>query len=161
MLASQSLEIGHRDSWQLARALDRPSLSLLRDVVSRMEREEVAEQPQDPEQATSAPEPSGELLRADFSWPTDRVLRRIRALAPIPGLALELEGVRFFVTRAAARDNYLEALRPGEAAESSGEVVIRTGDGAISIQSAISAADGEPLDLKELAERIASHYRPV
>lgn len=136
VIASRPLAVGARDAWQLARALDRPSLALLRETASRFARGEVpGEAPQDHRRATWAPEPSGEELRVDFGWTTERVLRRIRALAPTPGLALEVEGVPLFVTRAEPAAEYVEALLPGEA-QLQGSLLLRTGDGAIRVSGA-------------------------
>jgi methionyl-tRNA formyltransferase len=150
VIATRSLRIEGRNSWQLARALDRPSLELLRETVLRLARgERLAETVQDETQATLAPEPTGDALRADFGWTTERVLRRIRALAPTPGLALEVEGVPLFVTRAEAAATYIKALLPGEA-DISDALFLRTGDGAVRVvgayfpetdQTAESAAD--------------------
>ena len=136
MLGARSLRVGKRDAWQLARALDRPSLSLLRETVARLgRREAVAEVPQDERLATSAPEPSGDALKVDFGWTTERVLRRIRALSPTPGLALEVEGTPLFVTRAEPATDYVAALIPGEA-HISGALTLRTSDGAIQVTRA-------------------------
>jgi methionyl-tRNA formyltransferase len=89
MLAWRSLPSGSRDAWQLARALDRPSLALLRETTLRLARgEAVPAIRQDERGATWAPEPSGEALKVDFGWATERVLRRIRALSPTTGVAL-------------------------------------------------------------------------
>jgi methionyl-tRNA formyltransferase len=161
ILSREAIEIGERDSWQLARALDRPSLRCLRDVVKRIERGSIVEHAQNEADATWAPEPSGDALRCDFRWSTERVLRRVRALSPVPGLALSLAGVELFVTRADLTHDYPSALEPGEAAAFRGELVIRTGDGAIAIRAAADASEGEPVDIGKLRERIASHYRPV
>lgn len=134
VLAQRRLATGERDAWQLARALDRPSLQLLRDTVRRLSRgESLPGTPQDESQATWAAEPSGELLNVDWSWSTERVLRRIRALSPVPGLALELFGVRFFVTRASRAPLRPVALDPGEAA------LFRTPQG---LQPLLCTADG-------------------
>jgi len=136
MLARRSLPAGERDAWQLARALDRPALALLRETTSRLARGElVAEDPQDEQQATWAPEPSGDELRVDFGWATDRVLRRIRALSPTPGLALSVLDVDLFVTRAERETSYVAALFPGEA-HVSGHLSLRTADGAIRVTRA-------------------------
>jgi methionyl-tRNA formyltransferase len=85
-------------------------------------------------------------LRADFRWPTERVLRRIRALAPVPGLALEIHGVPFFVTRASPAEGP-PPLEPGEAAilgDPPCRVVVRTSDGAISVDAAVIGATDDP-----------------
>jgi methionyl-tRNA formyltransferase len=108
--------------------------------------------------ATAAPEPSGELLRVDFGWPTERVLRRVRALSPVPGVALSIRGVELFVTRASVAPAYPAALAPGEAHAATGGVVIRTADGAIRIDRAsIIDPDGDAVeqDATELSVLVA------
>ena len=116
MLGARSLPVGERDAWQLARALDRPSLALLRETVARLASGQApSELAQDERLATWAPEPNGAALRVDFGWTTERVLRRIRALSPTPGVALEVDGVALFVTRAERADRLSAALLPGEA----------------------------------------------
>ncbi len=143
VLLTESLLIGDRDAWQLARALDRPSLRLFVDAVRRIaEGERFDGERQDERRATSAPEPSGELLRVDWTWPTARVLRRVRALSPVPGLALQIRDVEFFVTRAETSTEFPVVLAPGEAAIHARGVVIRTGDGAVAVTRAV-VDDGE------------------
>jgi len=146
ILAQRRAEVGTRNAWQLARALDRPSLEALRAVVAGFARgERPARAPQDDAQATDAPEPDGALLRVHWRWPTVRVLRRIRALSPVPGLAIDLCGQPLFVTDAEAAARFVPALEPGEAALDNGDVAIRTGDGAIRIVRAVSG-EGGPLE---------------
>jgi methionyl-tRNA formyltransferase len=136
ILMQRTLEVGSRNAWQLARALDRPSLGTLREV-SRAFAEGRPPRGQDQDQAlvTLAPAPTGEGLRVDWTWPTCRVMRRIRALCPIPGLALELAGLPFIVVEARPCDDYPRALAPGEAFLGE-RLVLRTGDGAISVERA-------------------------
>lgn len=158
VLATEEIPIGDRDAWQLARALDRPSLRLLRRVVRDVAHGvEPAATRQDDARATWAPEPSGDSLRADFGWSTERVLRRIRALSPVPGLAIELRGVPLFVTRAESALEYPFALHPGEAAIAD-DVVIRTGDGAIRVTRAAvpddATGDALVLNGEELVLRV-------
>lgn len=158
------LPVGARNSWQLARALDRPALALLRRTVRRFATgEPLAEEAQDPDGASAAPEPAGELLRADFRWPTARVLRRIRALSPVPGLALELAAIPFFVTEARATSDFAVALAAGEAQIVGERLVLRTGDGALAVERAqLTTADDEAVDVggeqlaRVLAERLGS-----
>jgi methionyl-tRNA formyltransferase len=136
MLASRSIQVGERNAWQLARALDRPSLALLRETVGQFARGHApADQPQDERLATWAPEPSGDALKVDFGWATERVLRRIRALSPTPGVALEVEGVALFVTRAEPAASFVAALLPGEA-QLSDALTLRTSDGAVTVTRA-------------------------
>jgi methionyl-tRNA formyltransferase len=131
LLASETLDVGERNAWQLARALDRPSLRKLREVVGRLSRGPLAGEPQDPARITWAPEPDGEALRVDFRWRTSRVLRRIRALSPVPGVALSIRGVDVVVTEARAATSFPSVLHPGEAATTPAGVVVRTADGAV------------------------------
>ena len=149
VLLARSITIGERDSWQLARALDRPSLALLREVVAGYARGEPPEpQPQPLAAVTWAPEPDGEALRVSWAWPNERVLRRIRALSPVPGLALDLEGLEMFVTRAAPAKSFPSALEPGEAAivGAPPSLILRTGDGAIVVDRALLPAENDGPD---------------
>lgn len=159
VLYSETLPIGDRDAWQLARALDRPSLRLLRRAVRDIAHGEApAPVPQDESGATWAPVPEGDLLRADFQQSTERVLRRIRALAPDPGLALEIHGVRFTVTRAEPTQEFPAALEPGEAATTEFGVVVRTADGAVRVTRAtidVDGAESKTVDARGLGETIA------
>jgi methionyl-tRNA formyltransferase len=170
IVASERLPIGLQNAWQLARALDRPALALLRKSIARLAAGEALERaPQDERLASWAPEPTGDLLRVDWRWPTERVLRRIRALSPVPGLALELGGVRFFVTRACAAGDFPRALEPGEAGFVGGSrVVIRTGDAAIELEAVVlgpSEPDPEQraareIDGAELARLVQVSFVP-
>jgi methionyl-tRNA formyltransferase len=161
MLASRALTVGERDAWQLARALDRPSLSLLRETVARLARGEVVEeQAQDEHQATWAPEPSGAALKVDFGWATERVLRRIRALSPTPGVALSVLGVELFVTRAERTSDYVTALIPGEA-QVSEALTLRTGDGAVRVSRAFfPGAEEEASSAAEVVALLKRNGQP-
>jgi methionyl-tRNA formyltransferase len=157
VLGERRLPVGERDAWQLARALDRPSLELLREAVARLARgETLPEVAQDESLASWAPEPSGDELKVDFGWATERVLRRIRALSPTPGLALEVEGVPLFVTRAEPSAEFVAALLPGEA-HISDALTLRTGDGALRVTRAFFVdAETEatnPIDVASLLKR--------
>lgn len=158
-----SLPIGTRNAWQLARALDRPSLRLLRRTTRAFaEGRPPSGAPQDDRFATWAPEPDGAALRVDWSWPTSRILRRVRALSPVPGLALSVRGVRFFVTAAEATPDCPLALRPGEAAVLGERLVIRTGDSAIAVSRGVlnaedeESAASEELNAEQLARLVAA-----
>lgn len=136
ILAQRRLAVGARNAWQLARALDRPSLGALREVVGDFAAGcPRATTTQNAEIFTWAPEPIGDQLRVDWNWPTERVLRRIRALSPVPGLALELNGRRFFVTEAQQARGFPAALLPGEALLGA-RLLLRTGDGAVVVERA-------------------------
>ena len=144
--------------------IDRPSLALLREGVGRFARSlPPTPAEQDESAATWAPEPTGRELGVDWTWPTARVLRRIRAISPVPGLAVEVGELRFFVTRAQPAADFVRALSAGEAAVMGrpGTLVIRTGDGAIAVERALlddsDDAETEPqaLDRHALGEALA------
>jgi methionyl-tRNA formyltransferase len=151
VLLAARLVIGDRNSWQLARALDRPALRLLREVARRLHAgEPLPETSQDERLATWAPEPTEDALRADFDWPLERVLRRLRALSPVPGLALEVAGLAFFVTEARPTRDFPAALLPGEAAVGpDGALLIRYGDGALAIERAVAGVNPSLPELEE------------
>jgi len=159
ILLTEPLEIGERNAWQLARALDRPSLRLLRQAVGLAAQGSLPSgTPQDDALATWASEPTGERLRVDFANSTTaQALRRIRALAPVPGLALEIRGLDLFVAHATGIDDYPRTLEPGEAGVTRTGVVVRTLDGAVLLERAAAmdeSGDVEDMDRLRLAERL-------
>jgi methionyl-tRNA formyltransferase len=161
ILWQETLSVGGRNSWQLARALDRPGLAALRHVVASLGAgTRLPARPQVPALATWARRPEGSDLRVEWGWSTERVLRRIRALAPVPGLALELIGVRFFVLGAEARSPSVSALQAGEA-QIGTEVTVRTGDGAIALTRVLideeaDLTSSQYVDARQLADRVRS-----
>lgn len=145
ILAQAVLPIDDRwNAYDLARALDRPSLRLLRDVVSRLAAGEVIpEREQDPAFATAAAFPEEDALWIRWDEPTEHVLRQVRALAPSPGAVTEIGGSVVTVLTASALDRAPSVLEePGEAAWLRGRAVIRTRDGAIAIDR--FEVEGEP-----------------
>jgi methionyl-tRNA formyltransferase len=142
------------NAWQLARALDRPSLRLLRRTVLRLARgEHVPAIPQDPALATEAPVPDEEACAIRWSWPTARVLRQIRALAPAPGAWTEIRGAVVALLRAAPVLHFPAALAPGEAVVQGGVAVVRTGDTAIALlDGEVEGAPASSADLVALLE---------
>ena len=122
------------NAWQLAKALDRPSLRALRATVARFARgERVEELSQDERSATLAPFPSDEDAAIRWTWPTAQVLRHIRALAPAPGAWTEMIGRALVITHAEAAVAVPRGLAPGEGVAMGGRLVIGTADGAVSV----------------------------
>ncbi len=148
------------DAWQLARKLDRPSLSLLRAVVKAYaEGRPPPEQPQDDALATQAPAPLEEELALAWSWPAERLERRVRAAAPFPGAWTEIGDDLVIVTRARATRDFPRALQPGEAAvRADGVAVVRAGEGALELLAGRAEDDETPLDRQALA-RIVERAR--
>lgn len=124
------------NAWQLAKALDRPSLAVLRDVCGRFARgEPPVAVSQDEAHATSAPflEPDDERANLRWTKPTDELLRIIRALAPSPGAATTIGPSDVTVLRAVRCAVPAVLEEPGEAALLKGRVVVKTSDGAIEL----------------------------
>lgn len=137
-------------AWQLARALDRPSLVLLREVVASLARGEApSEVEQDPSLATEAPFLSDEERAIRWNAPAERIHRLVRALSPAPAATCEVNGVELSVleTRVVPAPKTLET--PGEASSENDRVLVRAADGAIEIVRA--ERDGEPLETAALA----------
>lgn len=151
ILAQERLRIDPMwNAWVLSRALDRPSLRLLRSTVARFARgEDVAGAPQDPAAATQAPflDDAGCAIR--WTWSTARVLRHIRALAPAPGAWTEVQGEVIILLQAAPATHYPHALEPGEGVVYGDRVLVRTSDGAIELLR--GEINGAPAGRRELA----------
>lgn len=142
------------NAWQLARALDRPSLALLRETVARFARGDApAELPQDERLATAADAPDDDACEIRWTWPTERILRRIRALAPAPGAFTEIGDEIVTLHRARAASAYPRVLAPGEAALVGDAAVVRTADGAVELLA--GEVEGRPADAAELAALVA------
>jgi methionyl-tRNA formyltransferase len=137
-------------AWQLARALDRPSLRLLRRIVASLgQGENLPATPQDPRLATHAPLLDGTACAIRWSWSTERLLRHVRALAPAPGAWTEIEGACLTLLKAAPARKFPAALMPGEACVSEGQAIVRTGDGAVVLLE--GEIDGIPKTADELS----------
>ena len=142
-------------SWQLQRALDRPGLGLLRDVVRRFaDGHPPQPRPQEEELATAAPEPSDEDLAIRWSWPAWRVERRVRAASPWPGAWTEIGGCIVTLTRVRATSDFPRALEPGEAAvRGDGVAVVRAGDAAVELLAGRGEGE-EELGAEHLARAV-------
>jgi methionyl-tRNA formyltransferase len=144
------------NSWQLARALDRPSLSLLREIVWAYS----AGRPpgahrQDETLATPAPQPSEGDLALKWAWPATRVVRRILAAAPWPGAWTEIGDHLVVVERARVTPDWPRALAPGEAAvRADGIAVVRAGQDAVELLGGRAEDDETPLAASDFAELV-------
>jgi methionyl-tRNA formyltransferase len=149
LLAQRALAIDPSwSAWTLARKLDRPSLALLREVARAFARgEPPPDAPQDEALATLAPAPSDEELELDWTWPSERLVRRIRAASPWPGTWTFFGDEEVTVTRAALAPSFPRALAPGEAAVVDGRAVVRSGDGAVVLLGGRMETAEEPDDL--------------
>jgi methionyl-tRNA formyltransferase len=155
ILATRELSIDPTwNAWTLARQLDRPSLALLRETVRRLAAaEQILERAQDETLASFASTPSDADCALVWSWPVDRLLRRVRALAPSPGAFTEIGGQILIIVAARPAPSYPRALSAGEAAIVGDRAVIRAGDGAIELLR--GEIDGQSLDERGLVGVIA------
>lgn len=140
ILGQRTLAIDPRwSAWDLARALDRPSLALLRETTQAFASgAPPAEQPQDDTNATEAPAPPEDWAELEWDTPTEALLRRIRALAPAPGAFFGFGDQTITITRArAAQTNEIPSvLYPGEGFAGPAGPAIRTQDGGVVILAA-------------------------
>lgn len=144
------------NAWNLAKALDRPSLRALRNVVGRMARgEPIAEIQQDEALATQAPLLGDDDTALYFSWPTERILRHVRALAPAPGAWTEVSGKLVTILSAKPAERFPKALAPGEGFVDAGSAIIRTSDGAIVLLE--GEIDGAPASRQDIAQLFYPH----
>jgi methionyl-tRNA formyltransferase len=149
------------DAWKLARALDRPSLSLLREVVRAFaEGRPPPRLPQDDALATQAPAPTDEELAVTWSSAAARIARRVRAAAPFPGAWTEIGDAIVFLTRVRVTDDCPKALAPGEVAvRADGVAVVRAGDAGVELLEGRAEDDETPLDSRDLARVVRQAQR--
>lgn len=124
----------NESAWQLARRLDRPSLTLLVRCAVRLAGGEALEgTTQDETHATAAEPPTEDELAVDWRATTERVLRLIRAASPHPGAVALLGDTLVSILEAVRRDDAPAALEPGEAFFVEEAVRVKTADGAIEL----------------------------
>jgi methionyl-tRNA formyltransferase len=150
------------NAWQLARALDRPSLALLRETVQAYAaKRPPAPRAQDESSATAAPAPTDEELPLQWSWPAERIVRRIRAAAPWPGAWTEIGDELVVVVRARATLDCPRALVPGEAAvRGDGVAVVRAAEGAVELLEGRAEDDENPLSVRDFARIVTAARHP-
>jgi methionyl-tRNA formyltransferase len=143
ILAQRKMKIADGfNAWQLARALDRPSLALMRETAGRYSRgEKISGVPQDEERASDAPAPDDEQCEILWDKPVDEVLARIRAAAPEPGAFTGYNDDTVVILRAERARSVPAALEAGEIAQTKEGVVIRAADGAIVVREARREGD--------------------
>jgi methionyl-tRNA formyltransferase len=134
ILARRSITIDPRwDSWQLARALDPPSLDLMLATVEVFARQgSPIETAQDARHVTLAPAPDESMLEIDWKRPARAIVRRIRAAAPYPGAWTFVGDEALVVTRAEETERP-RGLEPGEGAVVDGRAVVAAAEGGVAL----------------------------
>lgn len=137
---------------QLARALDRPSLQVLCDVVRAIERQEAVSNHQDHRFATHAPRPTDDDCEIVWDAPADEVLRRIRACAPDPGAFTGFGDETVVVLRARPALHAPRSLDPGDVVlTDEGVTVSCKAPGAVVLLDAVRESDGHHFRGRDIA----------
>ncbi len=146
------------NAWTLAKKLDRPSLTLLRDVVARFARGEALPRvSQDETLATTEPSPTEDMLEIRWNEPAARIARRVRAAAPFPGAFTDIGGDTVVLLSVRETLDFPRALDPGEGVvRSDGVAVVRAGEGALELlQGRLETGDADvTLDAAAIASRL-------
>jgi methionyl-tRNA formyltransferase len=151
------------NGFSLAHELDAVSLRLMQEVLQQFIDHKKGltplppkASPQTEDDASLAPTLTDEELEIDFSWPTDRIERRVRAAAPYPGAYAYLgeEAVTLLEVTPCAVP---AALHPGECVQlADGSAAIKTADGGLRIAAARIEGGEERLDAFELGALLFS-----
>jgi methionyl-tRNA formyltransferase len=138
ILAQRRVKMPPRgNSWQLAKALDRPSLALMREISARYARgESIQAISQDDERSSDAPAPTDEDCELLWEWTVDEVIARVRAAAPDPGAFTGYGDETVVILDAKRAEQVPKAIEPGEIVKSREGVIIRASDGAIVVLEA-------------------------
>jgi methionyl-tRNA formyltransferase len=116
--------------------------------------------PQPAEGVTLAPKVGREFGRVSFEEPVHRILQRIRAATPWPGVDLELQpsGRRLRILRARAEPGWDASGPPGAVAHGEGHLRIAALDGWIKVQR-LQVPGRRPVDAAEFLQgaRLGEH----
>jgi methionyl-tRNA formyltransferase len=140
-------------AWSLARALDRPSLRLLRRVVrAYADGDAPIARAQDAARVTMAPAPTDDELELRWgAWTSEEIERRVRAAAPWPGAFTTIGDETLVLTRVRPTTTFPRALAPGEACVRDGVAIVRTSDGAVELLEGRLEDGDDALDADALA----------
>lgn len=166
LLAKRELAIDPSwNAWTLAKRLDRPSLSLLRETVAAYARgappRPIA---QDESLATEAAQPTDDDLEIRWTDDAAHIERRVRAASPWPGAFTEIGTAGVTLTHVRATSEHpqlLAALAPGEAiVRADGIAMVRAKDGAVELLRGRVENEDEERDLDSAAlARLVSDQR--
>ena len=107
--------------------------------------------PQDAARVTLAPKLDRDFAKLDFREPAERLLRRIRAATPRPGVDVELtrSAKRLHIVRARLATPHGGAVRPGALRVESGRLLLAAGDAWLELTE-IQLAGKRPMRAEEL-----------
>jgi methionyl-tRNA formyltransferase len=158
ILGRRELRVDSRwNAWDLARALDRPGLALLRAIAGAYARGEPPEPvAQDERAATLAPLPTEADLEVRWSWTADAIARRVRAAAPWPGAWTQIGSAVAVLEDVRVTAAFPKALLPGEAAvRADGVAVVRAADAAVELVTGRLDGEGDgPLSAGDFARLV-------
>jgi methionyl-tRNA formyltransferase len=122
---------------ELSARLSNLAAEALVESVDQLARGEARFQPQPTEGVTLAPKLTREFGRLSFDEPVGRILRRIRAATPWPGVDLELQpsGKRIRILRAGLTEGAESPADPGTVVQGEGRLRIAAMDGWIEVHS--------------------------
>jgi methionyl-tRNA formyltransferase len=122
----------------------------LLEAVEQIARDEAQFRPQPAEGVTLAPKVDRQFGRVSFEEPVYRILRRIRAATPWPGVDLELRpsGRRFRILRAWGEPGWDASGPPGAVVHGEGRLRIAALDGWIEVQR-LQVPGRRPVDAAE------------
>lgn len=146
---ARAVQIGPDDSaGELEVRLAELTAGVIAEVVEQIAEDRVVWTPQDPEKATHAARIERAETRLDWSEPAERLVLRVRAMAPSPGALTTLEGeaLRILAARAApgATDGPPGTLR----CERGAPLRVVTGDGWL-LPLRVQRAGGRALEIDE------------
>ena len=153
-LGTRSLHVDPSwNAWTLAKKLDRPSLSLLRETVTAYARRSPPQaRPQDESRATLAPSPTEDMLEIRWDDTAESIARRVRAAAPWPGAFTEIGGVTVVLTEARPTSDFRGRLVLGKRRCGATVIaVVRTRDFALELHAGRREDDDSALGRDALA----------
>jgi methionyl-tRNA formyltransferase len=135
LLRSETRISPDEDAGSLGGRLAEIGGALLVDTLDGLASRSLVERPQDADSATYAARPSPQERRIDWSRTPRDVVRRIRALAPVPGAVTSLRGRNLKVLRAAVASEDADGAGSlhGQLVEAGPRLVVRADGGAVEL----------------------------
>ncbi|MCL2420311.1 MAG: methionyl-tRNA formyltransferase [Defluviitaleaceae bacterium] len=109
------------------------SCECILEVLEQIEAGTAVREPQNHDEATYAPMLTKEDGSIDWNGSTARIINQVRALDPWPGTCTYYEGQMLKIWGCMAWDGDIPDVMPGEVIESGRHLLVKTGDGALSV----------------------------